>query len=195
MYKCAHPNPRLYWLHCLPSSLCRLWCRVRSAMAPKPWSYPPGLFYANNVFLFLGKLSGCMCSFHNFPSLWSPIFHPCITSPPPESTPPEIPNPIRSLLATQTDVFQNPHGLHPPRSHDHHISLATTEPVNVRPYRYSHHQRSEIESQISSMLSDRIIQPAKAHMPHLSSLSRNMMALGIFVLIIRAFNSLRIKDH
>lgn len=167
MCQCAHPNPDSIDFHLpfLPFAGC-------DAVSGVQW---------------LQSLGQCMCSFiifltHPVPPLWSPIFNPC-----------KIPNPLRSLLATYTDVFYNPRGLHPHRSHDHHITLTTTKPVHVR--RYSHHQKSEIESQIPSMLSDRIILLPKARMPHLLSLSRNMMTLAIFVLIIRALNSLRIKDH
>ena len=39
------------------------------------------------------------------------------------------------------------------RPTDHHIHLVpNSEPVNVRPYRYPHYQKAEIETQVSSML-------------------------------------------
>ena len=51
--------------------------------------------------------------------------------------------------------------LPPVRSHDHRITLEPgAGPVNVRPYRYPHIQKNEIERAIREMLSTRIIRPS-----------------------------------
>lgn len=50
-----------------------------------------------------------------------------------------------------------------PRSHDHAISLiASHEPICVRPYRYPHIQKTEIEKQVRELLSLGMIRPSKS---------------------------------
>ncbi|XP_072073959.1 uncharacterized protein [Arachis hypogaea] len=57
------------------------------------------------------------------------------------------------LLYTYKAVFQNPQGLPPPRSHDHAIPLVpNAPPVKVKPYRYPHSKKSEIEHIVANML-------------------------------------------
>ena len=64
------------------------------------------------------------------------------------------------LLQTYQVVFQSPHGLSPSGVHDHAIHLLpNTTPIKVRPYRYPHHQKDEIERLVSDMLAERVIQP------------------------------------
>jgi hypothetical protein len=53
---------------------------------------------------------------------------------------------IELLLLEFDHVFQSPTGLPPRRSRDHAITLVEGQgPVNVRPYRYPHHHKNEIE--------------------------------------------------
>ncbi|KAF8397183.1 hypothetical protein HHK36_016090 [Tetracentron sinense] len=60
---------------------------------------------------------------------------------------------LQSLLHQFADVFTEPQGLPPARSHDHCIVLESgSRPVNVRPYRYPHFQKGEIERQVTDML-------------------------------------------
>ncbi|KAD3641653.1 hypothetical protein E3N88_30877 [Mikania micrantha] len=59
---------------------------------------------------------------------------------------------LHSLLLTYTDLFHLPSGLPPQRAHDHHIPLTTDIPVAVRPYRYPHVQKNEIEKQVQELL-------------------------------------------
>lgn len=55
-------------------------------------------------------------------------------------------------------VFQTPTGLPPKRNRDHAITLTDGHgPVNVRPYRYPHHHKNEIEKQVKEMLAAGII--------------------------------------
>ena len=68
---------------------------------------------------------------------------------------------IQSLLTKFASLFQPPQTLPPSRPTDHHIHLVpNSEPVNVRPYRYPHYQKAEIETQVSSMLRTGIIRPS-----------------------------------
>ena len=63
------------------------------------------------------------------------------------------------MLESYCDLFEPPKGLPPPRSSDHAIILQEgTNPINVRPYRYPHFQKTEIEKQVRDMLAEGIIQ-------------------------------------
>nr|XP_025623830.1 uncharacterized protein LOC112716183 isoform X1 [Arachis hypogaea] len=62
------------------------------------------------------------------------------------------------LLHTCGTVFAQPKGLPPQRAHDHLFPLTKgAEPVKVRPYRYPHSQKNQIELMVKQMLEDRII--------------------------------------
>lgn len=62
------------------------------------------------------------------------------------------------LLNKFEHVFQTPTGLPPKRNRDHAITLTDGHgPVNVRPYRYPHHHKNEIEKQVKEMLAAGII--------------------------------------
>jgi len=75
----------------------------------------------------------------------------------PENMEPEL----ALLLHTYHDVFTVSMGLPPSRSNDHCIPLIKgAEPVKVRPYRYLHSQKEEIENMVSDMLQDGIIVPS-----------------------------------
>lgn len=71
------------------------------------------------------------------------------------------PQDLEELLTEFTDIFQEPKELPPTRSHDHCIPLKSdSEPTNVRPYRYPHFQKAEIERQVRDMLHSGIIRPS-----------------------------------
>lgn len=62
------------------------------------------------------------------------------------------------LLNKFEHVFRTPTGLPPKRNRDHAITLTDGHgPVNVRPYRYPHHHKNEIEKQVKEMLAAGII--------------------------------------
>ncbi|GAU42300.1 hypothetical protein TSUD_136860 [Trifolium subterraneum] len=65
---------------------------------------------------------------------------------------------LEALLGKHESVFQSPKGLPPKRIKDHAINLIEGQTaVNVRPYRYPHHHKNEIERQVKEMLSAGII--------------------------------------
>ncbi|WVZ00986.1 hypothetical protein V8G54_027055 [Vigna mungo] len=67
------------------------------------------------------------------------------------------------LLHTYSFVFDVPKSLPPPRFQDHTIPLMKgSQPVNVKPYRYPHSQKVEIEKLVQGMLDEGIIQPSKS---------------------------------
>ncbi|KAA0047826.1 peroxidase 64 [Cucumis melo var. makuwa] len=70
------------------------------------------------------------------------------------------PRKITKVLLKYDDVFEWPEELPPIREIDHHIHLKEGEgPVNVRPYRYAHSQKSEMKK-IVDMLTSGIIRPS-----------------------------------
>ncbi|KAI5444775.1 hypothetical protein KIW84_013160 [Lathyrus oleraceus] len=65
---------------------------------------------------------------------------------------------LNELLSKFKGVFEENTGLPPKREINHTIELQKDAgPVSVRPYRYPHHHKEEIEKQIQSMLSQGII--------------------------------------
>ncbi|KAL4367674.1 hypothetical protein GQ457_05G014770 [Hibiscus cannabinus] len=74
-----------------------------------------------------------------------------------------VPQVLQPLLEGYKEVFEEPKGMPPPRNQDHAIILKPkAQPVNLRPYRFPHHQKSEIERQIKEMLSASIIQSSQS---------------------------------
>ncbi|MCI16148.1 RNA-directed DNA polymerase (Reverse transcriptase), partial [Trifolium medium] len=68
---------------------------------------------------------------------------------------------LNQVLQQFASVFQEPSGLPPSRNKEHAINLVEGhEAVNVRPYRYPHHHKNEIEKQIQEMLASGIIRPS-----------------------------------
>lgn len=69
---------------------------------------------------------------------------------------------IQDLLEEFRVILTEPMGLPPQRCHDHKIPLKNPEPISVRPYRYPHYQKSEIERIVSEMLTAGIIRPSQS---------------------------------
>ena len=57
---------------------------------------------------------------------------------------------IQFLLNQYVDIFEDPRGLPPKRTIDHRIlTLSGQKSINVRPYKYSHVQKEEIEKLVT----------------------------------------------
>ncbi|KAD2803904.1 hypothetical protein E3N88_37281 [Mikania micrantha] len=69
---------------------------------------------------------------------------------------------LDGLLQGAADVFAAPTGLPPARSHDHSIQLTSDVPICVRPYRYPHIHKAEIERQVMELLKLGMIRPSKS---------------------------------
>ncbi|KAH9735040.1 hypothetical protein KPL71_017615 [Citrus sinensis] len=68
---------------------------------------------------------------------------------------------MQGLLRNYKELFQEPTQLPPKREIDHCITLKEgTEPINIRPYRYAHFQKEEIEKQVQEMLNSGLIRPS-----------------------------------
>ena len=71
---------------------------------------------------------------------------------------------LQQVLDNHSKVFEIPKGLPPIRDHDHAIHLIPwSVPPNIRPYRYTYVQKSEIERMIAEMLEPSIIQPSQSY--------------------------------
>lgn len=70
---------------------------------------------------------------------------------------------IEGLVREYSEVFQTPSALPPTRIFDHKIQLVPgAQPVNLRPYRYSPVQKTEIENQLKEMLKNGIIKHSES---------------------------------
>ncbi|PNX92555.1 retrotransposon-related protein, partial [Trifolium pratense] len=68
---------------------------------------------------------------------------------------------MAKLLSQFSEVFKETISLPPERSQVHQIKLIPEHgPVNVRPYRYPHHQKEEIEKQVTELLAAGVIRPS-----------------------------------
>jgi hypothetical protein len=68
---------------------------------------------------------------------------------------------LHKLLDNFAEIFAESQGLPPKRQHDHQIPLKPRAgPVSVRPYRYPHYQKNEIEKIVLGLLESGVIQPS-----------------------------------
>ncbi|XP_027172283.1 uncharacterized protein LOC113771935 [Coffea eugenioides] len=74
-----------------------------------------------------------------------------------------VPGSITAVLEEFSGVFQEPTQLPPNRSLDHQIPLKPgAQAFKMKPYRYPHSQKAEIERQIADMLKAGIIKPSNS---------------------------------
>ena len=107
-----------------------------------------------------------------------------------------LPKELQALLTKFEALFQSPHSMPPARSTDHHIHLLPqTTPVNVRPYRYPHFQKQEIELQVDTMLQKGLIQPSSSSFLSPVLLVRKQDGTWRFCVDYRALNAVMVKDR
>ncbi|GJU03263.1 ty3-gypsy retrotransposon protein [Tanacetum coccineum] len=100
---------------------------------------------------------------------------------------------IRSLLQQFSHLFEDPHTLPPSRPYDHHIPThQSSDPVNVKPYRYPYYQKEVMTSLISEMLKDGIIQPSSSPYSSPVLLVRKKDGTWRFCVDYRALNAVTI---
>jgi len=101
---------------------------------------------------------------------------------------------IALLLNTFKEMFQIPHGLPPTRTQDHSIMLMpNTTPVKVKPYRYPHSQKAEIERIVTKMLAEGIIQPSTSPFSSSVLLVKKKDGSWRFCTDYRALNAVSVK--
>lgn len=128
----------------------------------------------------------------------SALFHLSIipTQPDPQTL---LPHPIPAIEALLTQVqklFQNPSTLPPPRQIVHHINLLpNTAPINVRPYRYPQFQKSEIEKQVTELLSLGLIQPSTSPCSSPVLLVKKKDGTWRMCVDYRALNTATVRDR
>ena len=94
------------------------------------------------------------------------------------------------------DVFAIIMGLPPSRSNDHCIHLIKgADPVKVRPYRYPHSQKEEIEKMVSDMLQEGIIVPSTSPFSSPIVLVKKKDGTWRFCTNYRALNAITVKDN
>ncbi|WVZ00696.1 hypothetical protein V8G54_026765 [Vigna mungo] len=118
----------------------------------------------------------------------------------PSSTPntlPDHPNPkVRDLLSSFTSLFSEPSSLPPPRNTDHAIPLLpNSQPVNVRPYKYPHFHKLEIERQVSKMIASGWIQPSSSPFSSPVLLLKKKDGSWRMCVDYRALNAITVKDR
>jgi hypothetical protein len=70
---------------------------------------------------------------------------------------------ITPILREFSNLFDKPCGLPLIRSHDHQIVLTIgSGPTNVRPYRYPHYQKNEIEKIVLGLLQSGVVHPSNS---------------------------------
>lgn len=106
-----------------------------------------------------------------------------------------IPKAIQAVLQPYPNIFKEPNQLPPFRDHEHHIVLQQgANPVSVRPYRYTHYQKGEIEKLVEELLKVGFIRPSQS--PFSSPVLLVKKADGSWRLCIdyRTLNVVTVKD-
>ena len=102
---------------------------------------------------------------------------------------------LEKLLEDFPDLFEDPSGLPPSRSCDHRIPLLPgSGPVVVRPYRYPHLQKDEIERQCEVMLQQGIIRPSRSPLSSPVLLVKKHDGSWRFCVDYRGLNARTVKD-
>lgn len=103
---------------------------------------------------------------------------------------------IVGVLQEFDDIFSDPKGLPLLRGHEHEIVLkGGIEPINVRPYRYPHVQKNEIEKLVSEMLDAGIIRPSVSLFSSPLLLVRKKDGSWRFCVDYRGFNLAIVPDR
>jgi hypothetical protein len=103
---------------------------------------------------------------------------------------------IQNLLREFQHLLEEPKGIPPSRIFDHKIPLKEGHTsINVRPYRYAHCQKNEIERQVIEMLNTRLIRPSTSPFSSPILLVKKKDGSWRFCTDYRALNAVTIKDR
>lgn len=99
------------------------------------------------------------------------------------------------ILYTYRGIFKTPEGLPPQRPQNHAIPLKEgSNPVKVKPYRYPHSQKEQIEKMVKEMLDQGIIQPSNSPFSSPIVLVKKKDGSWRFCTDYRALNAITVKD-
>jgi len=105
------------------------------------------------------------------------------------------PNDLTQLLTKFQPIFNEPTSLPPKQPQDHHIPLQPHQsPISVRPYRYPHYQKSEIEKMVREFLESSLIRPSCSPFSSPVLLIKKADGSWRFCIDYRALNHIKIKD-
>lgn len=106
-----------------------------------------------------------------------------------------LPEAVSSLLTQYSVVFETPTTLPPSRTVDYHIPLLPeSQPFKLKPYRYPHSQKTEIEKQTDEMLHNGIIQHSNSPYASPVLLVKKKDGSWRFCVDYRNLNAITIKD-
>ncbi|XP_068651577.1 uncharacterized protein [Aristolochia californica] len=102
---------------------------------------------------------------------------------------------LQSLISEFGDLFREPQSPPPIRTCDHLLQLKLgTKPVIVRPYRYPHIQKDEIEKQCQQILEQDLIQSKRSSFASSVLLVRKKDQTWLFYVDYRELNSHTVKE-
>lgn len=108
---------------------------------------------------------------------------------------PDMPPQVQEVVQKFQHLFQEPTELPPLREYDHHIPLVPgAHPVNVRPYRYSPQQKSEIEAQVATMLRHGVIAHSTSSFASPVLLVKKKDGTWRFCIDYRHLNNITVKN-
>ena len=103
---------------------------------------------------------------------------------------------LEGLLTEFNSVFEPPAGLPPSRFHDHAIPLKEgADPPNLRPYRFPHSQKNEIERIVKEMMAAGIIKHSNSPFSSPVLLVKKKTGEWRFCVDYRALNKITIPDR
>lgn len=109
---------------------------------------------------------------------------------------PQVADDLKALIHDFDDLFQAPTGLPPHCKIEHTITLKEgNDPVKVRPYRYAHFQKEEIERQVEDMLKSGIVRTSSSPFSSPVLLVKKKDGTWRFCTDYRALNAATIKDR
>lgn len=102
---------------------------------------------------------------------------------------------MQEILQQYASILTKPTGLPPSRSRDHKIPIQPGwGPISVKPYRYPHFQKVEIEKLVAEMLAAGIIRTSNSPYSSPVILVKKQDGSWRFYVDYRALNQITIKD-
>nr|KYP74689.1 Retrovirus-related Pol polyprotein from transposon 17.6 [Cajanus cajan] len=101
---------------------------------------------------------------------------------------------LTQLLENYQQLFKEPTTLPPKRQYDHQISLVSNKPFCLKPYKYPHAQKEEIERQVKALLTTGFIRKSGSCYASPLVLVKKKGGSRRFCTDFRKLNALKIKQ-